>query len=105
MPARIAAAAAAVLAVLAGCAGGQVRPASWKKEGISAEDAQRAEARCRARANYEVDREFGREMDSAPDGRDPFAGYARTTRRYDAQRRIESLVSDCMTREGFTPIR
>lgn len=97
--------AAVLLAMLAGCAGGQTRPAAWKKEGVGAEDAQRAESRCRARANYEVEREFGREMDSAPDGRDPFASYARTTRRYDAQRRIEALVADCMTLQGFTPIR
>lgn len=96
---------AVLLATLAGCAGGQDRPAAWKKEGIGAEDARRAESRCRARANYEVDREFGREADSAPDGRDPFASYARTTRQYDAKRRIESLVGDCMTLQGFTPIR
>lgn len=97
--------AAVLLAMLAGCAGQETRPAGWKKEGVGAEDARRAESRCRARANYEVDREFGRELDSAPDGRDVFAGYARTTRQYDAKRRIESLVSDCMAREGFAPIR
>lgn len=96
-----------LLAFVVGCAGDADRPAAWKKEGVEPAEAARTESRCRSRANYDVEREYRAESDatSAGGSPDPLAGYTQTTRRYDAQRRIERLIADCMERQGFTRIR
>ncbi len=92
---------AAALPLLAvACAG----PTRWQKPGAGAEDWDRDEGTCRARARTLAEREYrGRasEVDSPIHGSG--STYEKEMAGYDHRRRERALFEDCMRARGYVP--